>query len=231
MLPKTNFRHELKYVLFQKDIYLLENKVKKIAKMDTHVADGGYYVRSLYFDDYFNTHFYEKEAGVDKQKKWRIRKYNNDNGCIKLECKKKERGRTTKDSCHITEKQMAGLVQGILNVSRQYDELLNEFIMQIKTKRYKPEIFVEYFRVPYVISTDNIRITIDKNITSRKYRECLFEWEKRCCDYKAILPSGYQLLEIKYDERLPEYVSHVLALHNLKNISFSKYYLCRKYNQ
>ena len=38
--------------------------------------NGGYLIRSLYFDDYWNSAYEEKESGVLMRKKYRIRIYN-----------------------------------------------------------------------------------------------------------------------------------------------------------
>lgn len=47
---------------------------------------------------------------------------------------------------------------------------------------------------------------------------------------RQILPVGRQLLEVKYDEYLPDPIYHALSLSNMQRIPFSKYYLCRKYH-
>ena len=37
--------------------------------LDPHADEGGYMIRSLYFDDYWNSAYEEKEAGVLMRKK------------------------------------------------------------------------------------------------------------------------------------------------------------------
>ena len=44
-----------------------------------------------------------------------------------------------------------------------------------------------------------------------------------------VLPAGQQLLEVKYDEYLPDFIYRNLQLHSLRQTAFSKYYVCRKY--
>ena len=57
-------------------------------KLDPHAENGGYLIRSLYFDDYWNSAYEEKESGVLMRKKYRIRIYNYSAESIKLERKK-----------------------------------------------------------------------------------------------------------------------------------------------
>jgi hypothetical protein len=38
------------------------------------------------------------------------------------------------------------------------------------------------------------------------------------------------LMEVKFDEFLPDYIYRALMLDNLQQTAFSKYYLCRKYS-
>ena len=47
---------------------------------------------------------------------------------------------------------------------------------------------------------------------------------------RQILSADQHLLEVKYDELLPDYLKDALQLGNLQQSTFSKYYLCRKYS-
>ena len=42
-----------------------------------------------------------------------------------------------------------------------------------------------------------------------------------------ILPAGQHVLEVKFDEFLPDYVAQALELGQLRQTAFSKYYLSR----
>ena len=47
------------------------------------IRDSGYTIRSLYFDDYWNSAYAEKDAGILVRKKYRIRIYNFGTNSIK----------------------------------------------------------------------------------------------------------------------------------------------------
>lgn len=83
------YRHELKYLISYADKAELAVRLAPVLHLDPHATNGGYFIRSLYFDDYWNTAYEEKDAGVLLRKKYRIRIYNCSDRSIKLERKKK----------------------------------------------------------------------------------------------------------------------------------------------
>ena len=90
-----------------------------------------------------------------------------------------------------------------------------------------PKVIVAYERTPYVYKNGNVRITFDRNITSSGQVDAFFQENVR---KRPVLPAGMQLLEVKYDEYLPDHIYHALILDNMQRTNFSKYYLCRKYS-
>ena len=56
MGKEPKFRHELKYLISAAQLPLLKSRIACIMQPDAHAgADGIYTIRSLYFDDYFDT--------------------------------------------------------------------------------------------------------------------------------------------------------------------------------
>lgn len=43
---------------------------------------------------------------------------------------------------------------------------------------------------------------------------------------RPIMPAGHHILEVKYDEYLPDYIYQAAQLDNLRQTAYSKYYLC-----
>ena len=198
--------------------------------LDSHAGpSGAYSIRSLYFDDDQNRCFYENESGTDPREKFRIRIYNHSTDRITLECKRKERGKTLKTACPLTREQTLLLMQGIPlpNIESQ-PQLLQKLTLQMLTRRLHPVVMVEYDRIPYVHPNGNVRITLDTNISSS--RSVMAFLDERI-PKRPVLPLGQQLLEVKYDEFLPDYIRRSLRLDNLQQTSFSKYYICRKFGR
>lgn len=100
----------------QKTVLLL--KAEGLMQKDPNVDEcGSYLIRSLYFDDYNNSCFYENENGTDPRSKFRIRYYNDAINHIKLEKKIKQRGMTRKKTCKITKEQCLKFMKGEIPVA------------------------------------------------------------------------------------------------------------------
>ena len=227
---ERDFRHELKYMIREAEIPMLQNRINHIMSRDPHAGSAGSYsVRSLYFDDDQNRCFYENENGTDPREKFRIRIYNHCADRIVLECKRKERGKTLKTYCPLEREQVLQLMQGkpLSNIGAQ-PELLQKLTVQMLTRRLKPVVIVEYDRIPYVYSAGNVRVTLDVNISSSSSVLCFLD---ETIPKRPVLPLGRQLLEVKYDQFLPDYIYRSLQLDNLRQTAFSKYYVCRKYTR
>jgi len=88
-------------------------------------------------------------------------------------------------------------------------------------------VIVEYDRVPFVHPDGNVRITMDLNISSSNQIERFLEPQ---IARRPVMPAGQHILEVKFDEFLPDYIKNSLELGNLRQTSFSKFYLCRYFH-
>lgn len=227
--PKQDkYRHELKYQISDAQVQLLKSRINHLIPPDSHAGENGVYsIRSLYFDDYDNRCLRENEDGTDPREKFRIRIYNHSADRITLECKRKERGKTHKTSCRLTREQTEFLMQGrVLPDIGSQPPLLQKLTMLMLTRRMRPVVIVEYDRIPYVYKNGNVRITLDTNIASSWAVERFLD---ETIPKRPVLSAGQQLLEVKYDEYLPDFIYRNLQLHSLRQTAFSKYYICRKY--
>lgn len=57
---KERFRHELKYLISYAQKADLNVRMAPLLGLDKHASNGGYMIRSLYFDDYWNTAYQGK---------------------------------------------------------------------------------------------------------------------------------------------------------------------------
>ena len=225
---ERKFRHELKYLVSRGQLQMLSNRIDHLIPLDSHVGtSGGYSVRSLYFDDIYNSCYYENENGTDPREKFRIRIYNHATDRITLECKRKERGKTLKTSCPLTVEQTKMLMKGqIISDIGGQPEVLRKLTLRMMTRCMRPVVIVEYDRVPYVYPNGNVRITMDMNVSSSSSVEHFLDEQ---IPKRPIMPVGQHLLEVKFDEYLPDFIHHNLNLQSLTQTAYSKYYLCRKY--
>ena len=230
MNDNTKFRHELKYPVTAAQIAELKNRIDHLLPPDPHAGPAGSYrIRSLYFDDYEDRCLRENEDGTDPREKFRIRIYNASAERISLECKRKERGKTHKTACRLTVEQTKLLMAGkVLPDIASQPPLLQKLTVQMLTRRLRPVVIVEYDRIPYVYKNGNVRITLDTNICSSGAVEAFLDPE---IPRRPVMGLGQQLLEVKYDEYLPDFIYRNLQLQSLRQSAFSKYYICRKFSR
>lgn len=228
-MTKRAFRHEFKYICSEAQLACLRGRLGGLMKVDKHAdADGKYNIRSVYFDDYQNSGYYENENGTDPREKFRIRIYNASTEVIVLECKRKAHGMTQKQSCKITKETLDGLLSGELTTLEMNDiPVWNKFATAYNTRQLRPKVIVDYERTVYVCPIGNVRVTFDRNISSST--DFKHFGEKNIAK-RPIMPCGHHILEVKYDELLPDYIYKSLEIEALQRTTFSKYYLCRKYS-
>lgn len=230
MIMADKYRHELKYICNEMELSVLNARIQSFMKLDKNASENGIYnIRSLYFDDYYNTCFYENEAGTDPREKFRIRIYNGSTKKISLELKRKEKGKTLKRSCELSLEQCRQLMRGVpLPSSNEYDKTLQKLNFLMKTRLMRPSIIVDYDRVPYVCKEGNVRITLDRNISSSTY---VADFLNPSIRKRPIMRAGQHILEVKFDEFIPDYIANNMELATLKQTAFSKFYLCRIYKE
>lgn len=227
------WRHEYKYFSPEYLLQVLEDRVERVLNKDSHTGPNGFYhIRSIYFDNMENTCYYENENGTDPREKFRIRIYNNSPDRIFLELKQKKQGKCLKKSCAISLKRLNALMNMDLEntdlVFKDDDSFLyKKFYSEILTRRLKPVNIVCYDRVPFIHKDGNVRVTFDRNIRSGSDFTRFFDED---LPVRPILPEGTNLVEVKFDELLPDYIYEILQTGMLHQTSFSKYYLCRKFN-
>lgn len=220
------FRHEWKHEINYSDLLILRQRLKAVAKPDCHSVNGKYEIRSLYFDNLYDTALREKIDGVNRREKFRIRYYNGDTSFIALEKKSKLNGLCQKSEARISAEEAQKIVDGDYNWMIDSDRpLINEFYSKILSKELKPKTIVDYTREPFVFSAGNVRVTIDYNI--RTGLHCTDFLNSEC----VTIPAGYSpiILEVKWDGFLPDIIRDAVQLEGRCSSAFSKYAVCRIY--
>ncbi|TCO69833.1 polyphosphate polymerase domain-containing protein [Marinisporobacter balticus] len=224
---EKSLRHELKYFINMHEYRYLKERLLGSLKRDQHgLIDDGYHIRSLYFDDVYNSAFNEKELGVFKRKKYRIRIYNITDQSIKLEKKSKYGMYINKDTINITKNEFYKLLEGknefLIQSNRR---MLEEFYVEIKTKLLKPVVIVDYEREAYILEAGNVRITFDKNLSVGINSFDIFD---KNIAMKTIFDKPIMIMEVKYDSFLPNHVRNLLQIDHHNISAASKYVMCKK---
>ena len=66
-------RHEIKFYVNLMQFSRLAQSLKNVMIEDKHNGSNGYFIRSLYFDTYAETDYYQKVNGIENRKKIRLR--------------------------------------------------------------------------------------------------------------------------------------------------------------
>ena len=219
------YRNELKFIISPSIAEILKMSLSTIMDIDTNsiYKDNTYKIRSLYFDNDSSDSYYEKLDGVLYREKYRIRYYNDDDTFIRLERKVKDNNMTSKDQMSISRE----ICDKIVN--EELDEiegtgLLEEFLNDMKRKHLKPSVIVDYTRLAFTYPISDIRITFDSKIKSGRYEYGLFDIEFPT--YEVINDENI-VLEVKFNEVLPEAISIILSTVPMYREAVSKFALCR----
>ena len=222
-------RHEQKYYISYGEYYNLVSKLSAVLKRDGNYGDKGYFIRSLYFDDMYNSSYYEKEAGNFTRSKYRIRIYNYSDkyGDIKLEQKCKIDRYIAKSSLVISKDQFYDIIDGggeFLLDNRK--KVAKDFYIATRYRLLRPSVIVDYYRDAFTMEEGNVRITFDMALQSGLAGIGFLD--PKAVFVPAIEP-GRMVLEVKYDAFLPSFIADALQIGHIRTGAFSKYAVCRKF--
>ena len=218
------YRHELKFLVPDLTLQKLKYRLEPVMERDEHQTEDFYTIRSLYFDDLFDSCLNENLAGVDDRFKYRVRFYRGNLDYINLEKKYKKRGMTKKESEAVTLEQVQAYLSGDADVARE--RLTTEMYAAFLKTGMKPKCIVEYDRCAFVEPAGNVRITFDMNLRGSMDTERFLDTSEEFA--VSVMEPGMHILEVKYDEFLPKHILQLVDINNLHRQSFSKYAMVRE---
>lgn len=225
-MEKLKLRHEIKHEISISDYIALRNRLKLIAQKDSNTDERGRYrIRSLYFDNADDKALKEKILGLNNREKFRIRYYNGDIRYIKLEKKGKINGLCYKRYTPLTVGQCEQIINGDIKWMRfSGNSLLVELYAKMNFQQLRPRTLVDYIREPYIYKPGNVRVTFDSGITTGLNSKELFNQQTAAMNSHAVKKI---IMEVKFDEFLPEIIRDIIQLGQRQNSAFSKYAACR----
>ena len=206
---------------------ILRQRLRAVMDSDPNAVNGIYQIRSLYFDTPDDKALREKLDGAGVREKYRIRLYNEDCSFIRLERKFKSGGVGCKNTAVLTKEQVIAIINGDIAWMADSDsEVINDFYKKILHQRLSPKAIVDYKREPFVFKPGNVRVTLDYDIRTGI----------NCADFLNFesptirVPANANILEVKWDEYLPDIIKDAVFLEGRRSNSFSKYAACRMYD-
>lgn len=219
------YRQEIKQLLSPARALLAEQRIAAVLPRDAYSGQqGSYTIRSIYFDTPSDRAYTEKEAGICEREKIRIRLYNFEDTVIKLERKEKRENLIHKESLSISRDTALAMLAGDFQELPAYRAPLADYIYGLAhSEGLRAVVTVDYVRRAYLYPAGNVRITFDLALQAGKP-------DLPLCD-----PSGtfqvlgnQTILEIKFNQYLPEHLRQLLGSVPGERMALSKYTLCRR---
>jgi hypothetical protein len=230
------FRHELKFLMDRAGALALKAALRVVMAPDPHAgADGRYRVRSLYFDDPWDSAWRDKAQGTAARVKYRLRAYGDLTGAWALERKLRTGDLVRKDQARLAGWQAERLAGGDFGFLRdEADPLCREFHYECQSRLLRPKLALDYEREPYTLAAGDTRVTFDENVRAlaRGMGVSYGGGRGSLADARspavAALPPGQVILEVKFTGFLPGAARALLPREGAARAALSKYAMCRE---
>ena len=204
--------------------YLLDRsqKNKLFFEIKNHITKDKFYksnILNIYFDNDNNELVINSNSKPIYKDKIRLRSYEvpNLDSDVFLEIKSKYEGITSKRRIKIKLSDFYNYLNGNMVPDSQ---IMKEIDYLFKYYKLKPKYFIAYDRLSFKdINNDNLRITIDSNLRSRRDNLNLEKGDKG----DIFFNEDKYIMEIKTLDSMPLWLTSVLSKLNIYPISFSKY--------
>ena len=220
-------RYEIKYLVEARRLPQIDLHLRDFLAADQNGNAGGYYNCSIYFDSP-EYHFYrEKHEGNLVRIKPRIRFYRPTLSAapqvIYLELKGRYDRIVTKRRALIDRELAEALLSnGPIDLNGHVDDssALAEFLYLANRFRLAPSVTVQYHRTAFHGAFyPDLRITYDRVI------QCSLSTDVTLPEHAFIdaIPANWMIIEVKYNEKIPELLLNRIHSLDLQQSTFSKY--------
>ena len=223
-------RHEMKYHISESQAEAIAQFIKPYLKVDRYCKlqkSGDYPVVSLYLDSGDLHLCQESLRGHKNRFKLRIRSYTDELDYPRFfEIKRRMNAIIIKSRARVMQRDVPTLLTGLPQPPQNYTadtETINQFQLYMNSIRARPAVLVRYLRQAYESDSENrVRVTFDRELAYRvtSLPEVRFGgggWQHHPYTLNGVI------LEIKFTDRYPEWLSRMAKYFNLRQQSISKY--------
>jgi SPX domain protein involved in polyphosphate accumulation len=224
-------RFELKYLITLQQAERFKTALRAFLSADEHGNNHGRYtLTSLYYDSPDFRCYQEKVDGIKFRRKLRIRRYETgepltDASPVFVEIKQRIDRVTQKRRVKLTYPQALRLCNDrqIPDHEASDKALIDEIFVFVLQYNLRPVSIVRYDRQAFIGTEYDIglRVTFDTNLSFQTHQLHLHDQPSGL----PMLPPDQVVMEIKVNERIPYWLTEMIAAHNLQMIRVSKY--CR----
>ena len=224
-------RFELKYVITLQEAERFKSGLRAYLVPDAYGnASGRYTLTSLYYDSPDFHCYREKLDGVRVRRKLRIRRYESsapftDETPVSVEIKQRVDRVTQKRRAILPYAEALRLCNDrqVPDHAPEEKAIIEEIYAFVWQYNLRPASMVRYTRQAFVGTEYDIglRVTFDTDLAFQSHRLHLHEPSSGL----PMLPANLVVMEIKVNERIPTWLTEMIAAHNLQMVRVSKY--CR----
>lgn len=227
MIRRFN-RFELKYVLPVSHCALIMEDLRHQIAPDSHGGSEGYPVVSLYYDSADYDFFWAKIEGLKFRRKVRLRIYPEDDvrkvTTGSVEIKQRINKTVQKRRLELRIEQAEDLCAGKFTpegLDRMDAQVAHEVTYLSRAMHLRPTAITAYHRRAFEGSHENagLRVTFDTRVMARINALTV----NAAATNRLILPEDWCIMEVKADDRVPEWVTSMLARYNCQLTRISKY--------
>lgn len=219
-------RYEMKYFIHESQARAVEGFVRNLLPVDHYSKNGDYLISTLYLDSHNLQLCKESMEGHKNRFKLRIRTYTDDPTypCF-FEIKRRMNTICLKDRARINHCDCSKLLSFESAPCSQIGDknlaAINQFLLYAKTINAGPVLKVRYRRYAFEGDTQNrVRVTFDRGLAFKVVNK----------PDLSLSGSGWQtfnnngvVLEIKFNNHYPVWLTDMVRMFNLNRQSFSKY--------
>jgi hypothetical protein len=221
-------RFELKYILPLAQCARVIDELKEQIAPDRHGGDSGYPVVSLYYDSPDRECFWAKVEGIKYRRKVRLRIYPEGelaavaHGAVEI--KQRINKTVQKRRLGLDLERAEALCRGELDLSgldAADAQVAREVTVLSHYLDLRPTAITAYWRRAFEGREENagLRVTFDSHVAARMHALRVNETAVN----RLILPEDWCIMEVKADERVPQWVASLLARQRCQLSRVSKY--------
>lgn len=224
-------RFELKYLITLQQAERFKTALRAFLIPDEHGNNSGRYtIASLYYDSPDFRCYREKVDGIKFRCKLRIRRYETgealtDEGSVFVEIKQRIDRVTQKRRVMLPYREALRLCNDrqVPNHEASDKTVIDEIFVFLWQHNLRPVSIVRYDRQAFIGAEYDIglRVTFDTTLSFQTQQLHLHEQPSGL----LMLPANQVVMEIKVNERIPYWLTELIATHNLQMVRVSKY--CR----
>ena len=223
-------RHELKYHITETQAAAITQFIRPFVQLDRYCKlqpSRVYPVVSLYLDSGDLQLCRESLTGHKNRFKLRIRSYTDEPEYPRFfEIKRRMNTIIMKSRARVMDPDVKTLLAGLPLPPQNYTtdmDTINQFQLYVSNIRARPTVLVRYMRQAYTGNSENmVRVTFDRELAHNVTNVAQVRLRGRGWQRNPFTVGGV-ILEIKFTDRYPAWLSRLVKHFNLRQRSISKY--------